>query len=318
MLSQFLLNTPLFFLFGESLDDIALFQVVEPFDTQATIGSRLDLFHLVFVMLQAGELTLVDKNIITIKPHQSVGANHALFHHTTGDSAHTFDFENFLQPRHSTSNLFKRINQENLHKINLLIKADSDGSIEALKDSFQKLSTDEVEVKIIHAAVGGVLETDVSLASASDAIIVGFHVRTSNEAKLLADNEKVQIRLYTVIYDAIDDLKDAMSGLLSPEVIEVAGGMTRLKKVFKIKGVGTIAGCVVEKGVVRSDALVRLYRDDILIYEGQLSSLKHYKDEVKEVKAGTDCGLSIEGFNDLKEGDVIETFTKEEKERRIQ
>lgn len=216
------------------------------------------------------------------------------------------------------SNLFKRINQENLHKINLLIKADSDGSIEALKDSFQKLSTDEVEVRIIHAAVGGVLETDVSLASASDAIIVGFHVRASNEAKLLADNENVQIRLYTVIYDAIDDLKDAMSGLLSPEVIEVAGGMARLKKVFKIKGVGTIAGCVVEKGAVRSDALVRLYRDDIQIYEGQLSSLKHYKDEVKEVKAGTDCGLSIEDFNDLKEGDVIETFSKEEKERRIQ
>jgi len=190
-------------------------------------------------------------------------------------------------------NLFKRINQENLHKINLLIKADSDGSIEALKDSFQKISTDEVEVKIIHAAVGGVLETDVSLASASDAIIVGFHVRTSNEAKLLADKEKVQVRLYTVIYDAIDDLKDAMSGLLSPEVIEIAGGMARLKKVFKIKGVGTIAGCVVEKGVVRSDALVRLYRDNIQVYEGQLSSLKHYKEEVKEVKSGTDCGLSI-------------------------
>ncbi len=215
-------------------------------------------------------------------------------------------------------NLFKRIDQENLHKINLLIKADSDGSIEALKDSFQKLSTDEVEVKIIHAAVGGVLETDVSLAAASDAIIVGFHVRTSNAAKVLADNESVQIRLYTVIYDAIDDLKDAMSGLLSPEVIEIAGGMARLKKVFKIKGVGTIAGCVVEKGVIRSDALVRLYRDNIQVYEGSLSSLKHYKEEVKEVKSGTDCGLSIEGFNDLKEGDVIETFSKEEKERRIQ
>ena len=172
-------------------------------------------------------------------------------------------------------------------------------------------------MKIIHAAVGGVLETDVSLASASDAIIVGFHVRTSNEAKLLADKEKVQVRLYTVIYDAIDDLKDAMSGLLSPEVIEIAGGMARLKKVFKIKGVGTIAGCVVEKGVVRSDALVRLYRDNIQVYEGQLSSLKHYKEEVKEVKSGTDCGLSIENFNDLKEGDVIETFSKEEKERRI-
>ena len=214
-------------------------------------------------------------------------------------------------------NLFKRISKENLHKINLLIKADSDGSIEALKDSFQKLSTDEVEVKIIHAAVGGVLETDVSLAAASDAIIVGFHVRTSNGAKILADNDKVQIKLYTVIYDAIDDLKDAMSGLLSPEVIEVAGGTARIKKVFKIKGVGSVAGCVVEKGVIRSDALVRLYRDNIQVYEGSLSSLKHYKDEVKEVKSGTDCGLSIQGFNDLKEGDVIETFSKEEKERRI-
>ncbi len=217
----------------------------------------------------------------------------------------------------NTDNLFKRINQENSNKINILLKADSDGSIEALKDSFQKLSTDEVGVKIIHAAVGGVLESDVSLAAASDATIVGFHVRAGNEAKVMADNDNVHIRLYSIIYDAIDDLKDAMSGMLSPEIVEVAGGMARLKQVFKIKGVGSVAGCVVEKGVIRADALVRLYRDNIQIYEGQLSSLKHYKEEVKEVKSGTDCGLSIEGFNDIKEGDVIETFSKEEKARRI-
>jgi len=214
-------------------------------------------------------------------------------------------------------NLFKRIKEEHLHKINLVIKADSDGSIEALKDSFEKLSTDEVVIKIIHSAVGGVLESDVSLALASDAIIIGFHVRTDAKANILAISEKVEIKLYSIIYDAINDLKDAMSGMLSPEIVEKVIGTARVKEIFKIKGIGTIAGCAVEKGIIKADSLIKLYRNEIEIFTGNLSSLRHYKEIVKEVKIGSDCGLSIEKFNDIKISDIIEAFTKEERKRKI-
>jgi translation initiation factor IF-2 len=215
------------------------------------------------------------------------------------------------------SNLFQKIKQNEMSEIKLIVKADTDGSVEALCDSFEKLSTDEVVVNIIRKAVGGINEADVTLASASDAIIIGFHVRASNSAKKMADDEKVDIKQYQIIYEAIEDIQKAMQGMLSPELKEKYLGNARVKQVFKIKKVGTIAGCFVEKGVIRNDAHMRLYRNDIMIHEGKLSSLKHYSEDVKEVKAGSDCGIGLENYNDIKEGDIIEAYTIIEVERKI-
>ncbi|MCF7858474.1 MAG: translation initiation factor IF-2 [Candidatus Cloacimonetes bacterium] len=221
------------------------------------------------------------------------------------------------QSKTNLDNLFQRIKEDNMSEIKLIVKADTDGSVEALCDSFQKLSTDEVIVNIIRKAVGGINEADVNMASASDAIIIGFHVRAGTSAKKLAEDEKVEIKLYQIIYEAIEEIQSAMTGLLKPKFSENYLGTAVVKKVFKIKNVGTIGGVAVEKGAIRNEGVVRVYRNDIIVHEGKLSSLKHYSEEVKEIKAGTEGGIGIEKFNDIKEGDVIENYIVEELERKL-
>jgi len=221
------------------------------------------------------------------------------------------------QSKTSLDNLFQKIKEHEMNEIRLIVKGDTDGSVEALCDSFQKLSTDEVIVNIIHKAVGGINEADISLASASGAIIIGFHVRASNVAKKLAEDENIEIKLYQIIYEAIEDIELAMQGMLAPELKEKYLGNALVKEAFKIKKVGTIAGCFVEKGIISSTAKVRIFRNDIMLHEGNISSLKHFSEEVKEVKAGSECGIGIEGFNDIKEGDIIETYIIEEVARKL-
>ena len=187
-------------------------------------------------------------------------------------------------------------------------KRDVDGSVEALTDSFQKLSTEEIQVSIIHKGVGAITESDVLLASASDAIIIGFNVRPMTNARALAEKESIDIRTYSIIYDAINDLKDAMEGMLSPVFKEEVTGTVEIRELFKISKVGTIAGCMVTDGKIYRNSKVRLLRENVVIYTGELSSLKRFKDDVKEVSKGYDCGLQIKNYNDIHEGDVIEAF----------
>ena len=221
------------------------------------------------------------------------------------------------QSKTSLDNLFQKIKEHEMNEIRLIVKGDTDGSVEALCDSFQKLSTDEVVVNIIHKAVGGINEADISLASASGAVIIGFHVRASNVAKKLAEDENIEIKLYQIIYEAIEDIELAMQGMLAPELKEKYLGNAVVKEAFKIKKVGTIAGCFVEKGIISNTAKIRIYRNDIMLHEGNISSLKHFAEEVKEVKAGSECGIGIENFNDIKEGDIIETYIIEEVARKL-
>jgi len=223
-----------------------------------------------------------------------------------------------FQNKSSLQNIFARIKEDQISALNVILKTDTDGSAEAIADSFQKISNSEVSVHIIHKSVGGINEADVSLASASDAIIIGFHVRASQLARKLAEDEGVEIKLYQVIYDAIDDIRKALEGMLKPELEETVIGAATVKQVFKIKKLGTIAGCQVDRGVMQSKCKVRLYRNDVLITEDSLSSLKHYSDDVKEVRAGTDCGLSLVSFSDIKEGDVIEAYTIQQVAKKLQ
>ena len=202
-------------------------------------------------------------------------------------------------------------------ELNVIIKGDVDGSIEALSDSLLKLSTDEVQVNIIHKAVGQISESDVLLASASDAIILGFQVRPSANARELADNEEIEIRLYSIIYDAIDEIKDAMEGMLAPTTEEVITGNIEVREVFKISKVGTVAGCMVTDGYVKRNNQIRLIRDGIVTYTGEIDQLKRFKDDVAEVKKGYECGISIKGYNDVKIGDVIEGFEEREVKRTL-
>ena len=203
------------------------------------------------------------------------------------------------------------------HELNLIVKGDVDGSIEALSDSLIKLSTPEVQVNVIHKAVGAISESDVTLAAASDAVIIGFQVRPSVAAKRLAENEGVDIRLYSIIYDAIEEVKDAMEGMLSPEIKEEITGTAEVLQTYKISRVGTIAGCMVREGKVKRSSKVRLIRDGIVIYTGDLGSLKRFKDDVKEVSSGYDCGLNINNYNDVKEGDMIEAFEEVEVSKKL-
>lgn len=221
------------------------------------------------------------------------------------------------QSKTSLQNIFARIKEEQINELKVILKADTDGSVEAIADSFQKLSNEEVMVHIIHKSVGGINEADVSLASASDAIIIGFHVRANQQAKKMAEDEHVDIKIYQVIYNAIDDVRSALEGMLKPEYEEKALGTVVIKQLFKIKKLGTIAGCFVEKGSIQRNCKIRLYRNDVLIHEGKLASLKHYQNEASEVKAGSDCGLTIDGYNDLREGDVIECYTVQQVEKKL-
>jgi len=215
----------------------------------------------------------------------------------------------------SLDDLFNQIQEGNMKELNIIVKADVQGSAEAVKTSLEKLSNEEVRVKVIHSAVGAVNEADVMLASASNAIIVGFNVRPEPNAKKVAENDKVDIRLYRIIYDCIEEIETAMKGLLAPKFREVVLGNAEVRQTFKVSGVGTIAGCYVRDGKITRSAGVRIVRDGIVIYEGKIDSLKRFKDDAKEVLAGYECGLGIEKYNDLKEGDVIEAYTQEEIER---
>ncbi|WMN07924.1 translation initiation factor IF-2 [Marivirga arenosa] len=202
-------------------------------------------------------------------------------------------------------------------ELNVIIKGDVDGSIEALSDSLLKLSTEEVQVNIIHKAVGQISESDVLLASASDAIILGFQVRPSQNARRIAENEEIEIRLYSIIYDAINEIKDAMEGMLAPTTEEVITGNIEVREIFKISKIGTVAGCMVTDGYVKRNNKIRLIREGIVKYEGEIDQLKRFKDDVQEVKKGYECGISIKGYNDIKEGDVIEGFEEREVKRKL-
>lgn len=202
-------------------------------------------------------------------------------------------------------------------ELNIIIKGDVDGSVEALADSLLKLSTGEVQVNIIHKGVGQISESDVTLASAADAIVVGFQVRPSNNARRIAENEQIEIRLYSIIYDAINEIKDAMEGLLAPKEEEVVTGNIEVREIFKISKVGTIAGSYVTDGYVKRNNKVRVIREGIVLHEGEISQLKRYKDDVAEVKAGYECGISIHKFNDIQIGDIIESFEIRELKRSL-
>ena len=202
-------------------------------------------------------------------------------------------------------------------ELNLIIKGDVDGSIEALSDSLQNLSTDEIAIRIVHKGVGAISEADINLASASDAIIVGFQVRPSAAARKLADQEQIDIRLYSVIYKAIEEIKDAMEGMLSPDIQEVVTGSAEIRETFNITKVGTIAGCFVTQGIIKRNSKIRVIRDGIVLHTGKLGSLKRFKDDQKEVKHGYECGLNIDKFNDIQIGDIVEAFEENEVARKL-
>ena len=205
----------------------------------------------------------------------------------------------------------------NFHELNIIVKGDVDGSIEALSDSLLKLSTEEIQVNVIHKAVGAISESDVVLAAASDAIIIGFQVRPSLPARRAAERDGVDIRLYSVIYQALEEVKDAMAGMLAPEIKEEITGTAEVLQTYKISKVGTIAGCMVREGKIKRACKIRLIRDGIVIYTGDLGSLKRFKDDVKEVASGYDCGLNIAGYNDIREGDIVEGFEEVEVSRTL-
>jgi translation initiation factor IF-2 len=220
-------------------------------------------------------------------------------------------------PRLSLEDLYKNIQEGEIKELHLVIKADVQGSMEAIRQSLERLSTDEVKVNIIHGGVGAITESDIMLASASSAIVIGFNVRPDINARKAAETEKIDIRLYRVIYDAIDDIKAAMSGLLEPELREVILGKVEIRQIFKASKFGLIAGCYVTEGKVTRDAGIRLIRDNIVVYEGKIDSLKRFKDDAKEVVQGYECGITLEDFQDLREGDVIEAFITEKIKREL-
>ena len=220
--------------------------------------------------------------------------------------------------RHITlDEIGRRIALGDFKELNIILKGDVDGSVEALTDSFQKLSTEEIQVNILHKGVGAITESDVLLASASDAIIVGFNVRPVGNARAIADKEEIDIRTYSIIYDAINDLKDAMEGMLSPELKEEITGAAEIREIFKVSKIGTIAGCMVTSGKIFRNSSVRLIRDGVVVLTGELASLKRFKDDVKEVAKGYDCGMQIKNFNDIKEGDIIEAFHEVEVKKKL-
>jgi len=211
----------------------------------------------------------------------------------------------------------RRIAIGNFQELNLIVKGDVDGSIEALSDSLIKLSTEEIQVNIKHKAVGQISESDILLAAASEAIVIGFQVRPSLSARKLAEKEQIDIRLYSIIYDAINEIKAAMEGMLSPDIKEEITGTAEVLETFKVTKVGTVAGCIVRDGKITRNSKIRIIRDGIVIYTGILGSLKRFKDDVKEVKNGYECGLNIDNFNDVKVGDHIEAFQEVEVAKQL-
>ncbi len=226
--------------------------------------------------------------------------------------------QNLRSQKHITlDEIGRRIAIGNFQELNVIIKGDVDGSIEALTDALQNLSTSEIQVNVIHKAVGQISESDVLLATASDAVIIGFQVRPSVNARRLAEKEEVEIRLYSIIYDAINELRDAMEGMLSPEIKETIIANLEVLNTFKITKVGTIAGCMVREGKIKQGSKIRLIRDGIVKYSGQLGALKRFKDDAKEVVSGLECGVSIKNFNDILVGDVIEAYFETEHQRKL-
>jgi translation initiation factor IF-2 len=219
--------------------------------------------------------------------------------------------------RISLDDFFRQMKEADAKDLNLIIKGDVQGSIEALVQSLVRLSTDEVKVNVIHSAVGAVTETDVMLASASNAIIIGFNVRPDSKARKYAEDENIDVRLYRVIYEAIDDVKKAMVGLLDPEYKEKYLGRAEVRQVFRVPNIGAVGGCYVLDGKIQRNANVRILRDGVIVFEGKLASLRRFKDDVKEVVENYECGMGINNFNDIKEGDVIEAFTMEEVPRHL-
>jgi translation initiation factor IF-2 len=205
-------------------------------------------------------------------------------------------------------NIFEQMAEGQAKTLNLVIKSDVQGSHEALTHALSRLSTDEVKVNIVHAGVGGITESDVNLALASKAVIIGFNTRADAAARKLAEHSGVDVRYYNVIYEAVDDVKAALSGMLAPERKENTLGLLEVRQIFKISKVGTVAGCYVSEGLVRRNARVRVLRDNVVIHDGELESLKRFKDDVREVKAGFECGLSLKGFDDIRAGDQIEVY----------
>ena len=208
--------------------------------------------------------------------------------------------------------LFSAIQTGKSKVLQLLVKADVQGSVEAIVGLLEKLPQDEVKVKIVHQAVGGINESDIQLANASDAVVVGFNVRANKQARNLAELEKTEIRYYSVIYDLANDMKGVLVGLMTPEIRESFLGNAEIREVFSVSKIGKVAGCYVSEGTVKRGAGVRLIRDDVVLHEGNLSTLKRFKDDVREVQQNYECGMSVENFNDVKAGDVIECFTVEE------
>lgn len=219
--------------------------------------------------------------------------------------------------RANLDDLFAQIAQGEVHELNLVIKADVHGSVEALRSSLEELSTDEVRVNVIHQGVGGVSETDVALAAASDAVIIAFNVRPESNARRAAEREKVEIRYYRVIYTAIEEVKAAMSGLLEPDYEEEVIGSAEVRQTFRVPGGTIVAGCYVTEGKIQKNAQIRVIRDNIIVHEGKISSLKRFKDDVREVAQGYECGIGVEKFNDIKDGDVLEAFIIKEIARSL-
>jgi len=216
------------------------------------------------------------------------------------------------KPRITMEDLHQQIVEGKIHELNLIIKADVQGSIQAVQEAFNKLETDRVRVKIIHDAVGGITESDILLASASNAVIIGFNVRPTFKAEAMAAKEKVDMRLYSIIYDAIDDIKKALEGLLEPTFREKIMGRAEVRKVFSMPKIGVIAGCQVISGMLERNSKARLVRDNVVVYEGKIQSLRRFKDDVKEVASGYECGLALDKYQDLKQGDIVEPFILEE------
>jgi translation initiation factor IF-2 len=202
-------------------------------------------------------------------------------------------------------------------EIKIILKADFKGSVEVLKKSLEKLSTKEIRVRILHSAVGGITETDILLADASDAIVIGFHVVPEDRAGTLAEKSGVDVRLYKVIYDAINDIRDAMEGMLEPERVEQTIGKVEIRRIFKVSKIGNIAGCYVKTGKIMRNSLVKVIRDSVILYDGKLATLRVLKDDAKEVNAGYECGIKIAKFDDIKVGDIIEAYEIQEVARTL-
>ncbi|MGB2988333.1 MAG: EF-Tu/IF-2/RF-3 family GTPase [Candidatus Zixiibacteriota bacterium] len=220
--------------------------------------------------------------------------------------------------RVSLSDVYEQIEEGKTKELNLVLKGDVAGSVEALSDALEKISTSEVRVKVIHRGVGSINESDVLLAAASDAIVVGFHVRPDLRARETASREDVDVRLYDVIYEIESDIRKALEGLLDPEITETVSGTVEVKEVFKISGVGQVAGCFVQEGSVKRGDRVRIIRDEVVGYKGVISSLRRFKDDVKEVSSGTECGIKIQDYNDLKTGDLLEAYQVKEVARKLE